>query len=433
MSSYGWTARPKIPFREQPERLAWAVLLSGFAIFCLLAVGIPASIFYFIEHGALPQSARLDPTLGTLQFRPSRSAEIIAVTDASRDDVGEGSRIVAGSDSTQGTISFVSSKDAALIFGSVQIYAGTSIEILRIREPIFERSQKPYWVRLELMNGQARVFNNSGESRDLRVELKTPHGVATMDVAGAYKIQVTDERTDITVRTGAAQLSDQQGSTITITESKRAWLSAEGLTEALPSEERNLIRNGDFQTSEDGTPDPWLPYVDGEAGVSMGTLQYINSEGRQVLFFSRQEGENYHTEVGVVQEIGKQVNVYDALIVQFDVKLLHQKLAGAGERGSEFPLRVEISYTDIYGKIQTWGHGFYYLDPRADEDPGNDLWSTANGEIIPQGQWFSYVSPNLMDVFQERGTPPATIDQIRLYASGHKYQSIISGVDLLAR
>lgn len=431
MSSQAWPAQRQ-SLADRPEKLAWTVLLISFAIFCTLLVAIPSGFFYFVEHGNRSQSAQLDPILGTLVYRPSLTADTIAVT-ASRDDVGEGSIIQAGTDATQGTLSFISKKENTTILGSAQIYSGTSIEILRLREPIFESSNQPYLVRLALNNGQAQIFNNSGNNRALLVELITPHGSLTMDQAGAYRVQVTEQETDITVRTGAATLYDTEGNAVTILEPKRAWVDESGLHEASTFEERNLIVNGEFRQSEDGTFAPWEPYRNMQNNVSPGTSQYINSEGRQVLFFSRQEGENYHTEVGVEQELNAPVNLYDSLVLQFDVKLLHQRPAGGGEQGSEFPLRVEIAYTDIYGNQQRWGHGFYYLDPLSDEEPGNDKWSLANSEAIPQGQWFSYVSPNLMTIFEGQDTRPDTIDSIRLYASGHKYQSIVSGVDLLAR
>ncbi|MEM7131131.1 MAG: hypothetical protein AAF702_32720 [Chloroflexota bacterium] len=432
MSSRTLVSQSHSSLRERPEQMAWTILLGSFSIFCLLAFAIPNGFSYFYEHGTLRQSARLDPTLGTLFFRALPNAERIAITE-SRDSVREGSIIEAGSEATQGTVTFISDEeDELVIFGSIQLYRNTTVEMERIRKPIFSGSTQPYLVRMAIQQGQTRIFNNSDTQRALRVELKTPHGLAIMDMAGAYKVQVTEERTDITVRTGLALLMDEQGNTVAIAEPQRAWVSAEELAEASSFEEQNLIRNGEFQKMADGTIPPWAPYSTSENEVNPGTLQYITSEGRQVLFFSRQTGDDYHTEVGVIQSIDQQVNVYDSLILQFDVKALNQNLAGGGQQGTEFPLRVELTYTDIYGKVQTWGQGFYYLDPRTDAVTHNDKWSLANSQLVPQGQWYSHFTPNLIPIFVDRGTPPDTIDRIRIYASGHKYQSIVSSIDLLA-
>jgi len=110
--------------------------------------------------------------------------------------------------------------------------------------------------------------------------------------------------------------------------------------------------------------------------------------------------------------------------VRLDVKLIRQSLPGAGYLSSEYPLRVEISYTDIYGKDLTWGHGFYYREP----EPG---WPIIGGERIPPFVWYSYESPNLMAELAE--TRPARINSIRIYASGWNYESMASEISLVAR
>jgi hypothetical protein len=151
----------------------------------------------------------------------------------------------------------------------------------------------------------------------------------------------------------------------------------------------------------------------------------MERDGRRVAYFVRQGEDNVPTEVGIRQAIGRDVNVYDKLHLQLDVKLLFQSLAGAGYLSSEYPLRVEISYTDIYGKSGlTWGHGFYFRDPE------NENWQIVGGEQIPPFNWYTYRSPNLMELLKD--TRPARIDSIRIYASGWNYQSMVSEVYLVA-
>jgi hypothetical protein len=154
-------------------------------------------------------------------------------------------------------------------------------------------------------------------------------------------------------------------------------------------------------------------------------VSIIERDGRRVAYFVRQGEDNVPTEVGITQEMGKDVNVFDKLFLQLDVKLLFQSLPGAGYLSSEFPMRVEIEYTDIYGKEGlTWGHGFYYRDPE------NENWQVVNGQKIPAFNWYTYRSPNLMELLQE--TRPARIDRVRVYASGWNYQSMVSEVLLTA-
>lgn len=404
-------------WRENPERLAWVVLFTSFLVFVILAITLPLTVRYVMRYATTSQDARLEPTLGTLLFYASPTAEAVAVT-AIKEGIGEGSRIVAAEDSTQGALAFIGSDNAETALGSVQLYAGTTLDVLRIRRPLFSSSPEPYLARLRLDKGQARIFSNSGDGRPLRVELETPHGLITLE-AGSYQVSVNQDQTDITVRAGRAVLNHQGNGSIAIDAGQRAWMNAADFAHRADTAEQSLLRNGDFSEPMLNT---WQSYVIAD-NVVPGSVRIVEREGRWVAHFIRQGEENVPTEVGITQVIEKDVNVYDNLSIQLDVKLLHQSLSGAGYLSSEFPLRVEITYTDIYGKVLTWGHGFYYRDPE------NENWKIINGEKIPPYIWYTYQSPNLMDLLAD--TRPARINNVRIYASGWNYQSMVSEVYLV--
>lgn len=437
-SPASWTDQ-SVQLRENPERLAWIVILISFGILVALFFIVPTSYEYIIRYATVSQEAQLQSTLGTLFYYPSNSSEPIAIT-TTHNDVVEGSRIEAKGDSTQGTLGFFTEDEfqdnelqrevdstSLETLGSIQLYANTSVEIQRLRRPMFERSSEPYQVRLLMIQGQARVFTNSGRNHSLDVELLTPHGSIAFGT-GTYQVSVTTERTNITVREGSAILSQGRDRTLPIDNTQRAWMTADDITQRSASEEQNLLRSTEF--AED-----WLTYVSREdvPDLNPGIVKFVENDGRKVAFFTRTDGPNAHTEVGITQEIDKDVNVYDYLSLQFGVKILHQNLVGGGTVGTEFPLRVEITYTDIYGKQLAWGPGFYYLDPADDDNPQNDLWPLADSEKTKQARWYDYQSPNLIDLWRSNQTPPARIDSIRIYASGHKYQSAVSEVYLLAQ
>lgn len=408
---------PAAGWRANPERLAWAVILASFAVFVVLAVSIPVAIGTLMRYATVGQEARLEPTLGTLLVYSLPTAEPVAVTGV-KQDLAEGMRIVAGDDSTQGTLVILGSNSTDPALGSVQIYAGTSLQVLRIRRPMFASSDEPYQLRLSLERGQARIFSNSGDGRPLHVDLRTPHGSISL-ASGSYQVSVNAEQTDVTVRTGQAFLVHAEG-TLTLDAGLRAWMTGASLTQEPASGELNLLRNGNFAEPMLNT---WQSYVIAD-NVIPGSVRIIEREGRWVAHFIRQGEENVPTEVGITQTVDRDVNVYDELTLQLDVKLLHQSLSGAGYLSSEFPLRVEINYTDIYGKSLSWGHGFYYRDPE------NENWRIINGEKIPPFIWYTYQSPNLMELLAD--TRPARINTVRIYASGWNYQSMVSEVYLVA-
>lgn len=413
-----WPGQSKARWRENPQRVAWIILFGSFTLFLMLAISIPLGIRSFVRYTTVAQPARLEPTLGTLLFYPELPGEPVAVTEP-RDDVREGARIEAADESAQGTLGLVGAAGADEVLGSVQIYPSTVLDVQRLRRPLFERSPEPYQVRLLLQAGQARIFTNSGDKRALDVELETPHGVVSL-AAGSYQISVNETQTDVTVRSGEAVLAHANNESIAVSAGLRGWMTSEDLAHDAMAAEQNLVQNGDFSESMLNT---WQSYVVAD-NVVPGNVRVIEREGRRVAVLSRQGEENVPTEVGITQSVEKDVNVFDSLFMQVDVKLLYQSLSGAGYLSSEFPLRVEITYTDIYGKVLTWGHGFYYRDPE------NENWRIINGEKIPPYIWYTYQSPNLMELLSD--TRPARINSVRIYASGWNYQSMVSEVYLLA-
>lgn len=85
---------------------------------------------------------------------------------------------------------------------------------------------------------------------------------------------------------------------------------------------------------------------------------------------------------------------------------------------------VRLDYTDIYGMEQFWVHGFYSREPE-------ENWPIYDGERIPTYVWYPYESGNLVQLLQ--ATRPARINSIRIYASGHSYESMVAEVGLTAR
>jgi hypothetical protein len=415
--SGAWPGYSEAKWRENPQRVAWMVLIASFVLFVVLAITIPLTIASVVRYSTVSQPALLQPTLGTLLLYPSPAAEPVAVTEP-RNDIVEGSSISVADDSSQGTLGLVGSAGPDEVLGSVQLYPGAKLHVERIRRPFFNRSSEPYRVRLRLESGQARIFTNSGDRRPLEVELETPHGMIDLD-AGSFQVSVSQAKTDLTVRSGQAHMLRSGDGEITVGQGLRAWMTTDELAQDAVPAGQNLLRNGDFRQP---MQDTWHSYVVAE-NVEPGSVRIIEREGRRVAHFIRQGEEDVPTEVGITQSIEQDVNVYDSLSIQVDVKLLYQSLSGAGYLSSEFPLRVEITYTDIYGKVLSWGHGFYFRDPE------NENWRIINGDKIPPYIWHTYQSPNLMELLSD--TRPARINSVRIYASGWNYQSMVSEVYLL--
>ncbi len=408
---------PRTLWQNNPERMAWIILLAAFGVFVFLVIAVPWTAAYILRHATTPMTAQLEPTVGTVLLYTSSAAEPIAVTDA-RDEIPQGSRLMTTGAATQGVLGLSAQPTSSQSVGTVHLYPSTALTVVRMQQPRFDSSQEPYKVHLRLETGRIRIFTNSQDERDLVVRVDLPHGYAVLG-KGSYNFTVQQNRVELSVRQGDAYLVHESGAELAVGPGLRTWMDASAPPQEAVSAERNLIQSGDFSQP---LLEKWDVYVEAPY-VAPGAVEVGEQDGRRVAHFDRQGEDGIHTEVGIRQGIDQDVNGYDYLALRLDVRLLRQTLRGAGEKSSEFPLRVEVAYTDIYGKDLTWGHGFYYRDPLPE-------WPVTGGEKITPFTWYTYESPNLMELL--RDTRPAHINSIRLYASGWNYEAMISEVGLFA-
>jgi hypothetical protein len=183
---------------------------------------------------------------------------------------------------------------------------------------------------------------------------------------------------------------------------------------------RDLVTDGDFTEPLGKT---WEVYksqggdggeVDGEAFISI-------SGDRMAVQFSRSGAGGNNAEVGIIQEIGKDLpTLAQSLVLHAELGLIFQSLSGGGYQSSEYPLILRLNYEDEYGSEAHWYHGFYYQN--REDNP------TMNGELVPLNVWVPYESENLLETLQPR---PVRITSLQIYASGWDYDSRISRVRLI--
>ncbi len=253
--------------------------------------------------------------------------------------------------------------------------------------------------------------------------MTTPHGVVTLK-PGSYAVQVSADQTQVVTRQGQAvveaddrRVAVQEGSSVTVQAGQ-----APGDPKAAAD---NLIANGDFQ--EPLGPPTWLVSQYPADDPTAGQAELTTVGGRTAARLSRINQPPTHSEVAITQVLERSVHDYEYLNLQMDVLLRWQSLPGAGEQSSEFPLMFRLDYEDIYGNHQFWTHGFYYQDPPVQ-------WVVTGGQKIPQNIWFPFESGNLLERLKAEGLPlPATINYLRVYASGHNYDSLVTEIGLIAR
>ena len=407
--------------RENPERLAWTVLVLSFGACCLLAVLVPLAIRSYLLYASDAQVTAVTSIRSTVLAETGSASLPIPITDGNTAEVEEGARISTDATS-QAILSFFN--DSA-----VTMYGLTSLRIQSARSPRFGLSPEPDTIVVQVESGRIRVVpaqrSNPESGRGLRFEVHTPQAYIQLS-EGSFSVEIADDETLVTARQGEARLQANSHEIVLATGERAVVKAGQSPSSPLPAE-RNLLSNGDFLA---GLEDSWQAYrVEPPGGVVTASLRVVTDEFETGLQLLSAGKDNLHSEVGVKQPIDKSVQDFESLRIQLNVRLVFQSLPGGGTLGSEFPLMVHLAYKDAEGNDRDWYHGFYYTSP-----PENWMLpatSDNSSERIARFLWYPYESPNLLDTLG--AGRPVYLKYLRIYASGWLYESYVADVRVLAQ
>ncbi|MGQ9491448.1 MAG: FecR domain-containing protein [Anaerolineae bacterium] len=405
-------------WRQNPTRVAWAVLLTSFLLCCLLAVGVPLGTRSFVLHATRAKTAFVESTQGTIQLWQPEATDPRAVTE--RRPVAERSRLMTDA-TAKGVLTLAADESGSRVLVTVQLSPQTAISLDRVRSPRFGLSQDPHQVKLTLKEGRLFITAQRLDDRDLLMQITTPHASITLG-NGTFDLIVDKNQTQVRARSGAAQV-EAAGQAVNAGPSQRVNVVA-GLRPTLPVPDMvNLVLNGAFET---GLEPLWEVYSEVKPGHQPGRATVVEDERRRAVRFSRREEDGVPNRVGIIQTVNRDVQNYDSLTLELDLKIRYQSVPGGGERATEYPVMIDLFYTDVYGKDLHWYQGFYSPYQTL---PPNYLPPT--GETVPLGIWYTYESPNLFELLS--ATRPAQINSINIYATGHDYESLVANVALTVR
>jgi hypothetical protein len=406
---------PIVQMHNNPERLAWTVLLLAFTTFCVLAVAIPIGVRWYFLNAMNAEMTAVTSVRGTVLAEMRKANLPIPITDGSTIEVEEATRVTTDSTS-QAILTFFNDS-------TLTLYGETIVRLVQSRTPRFDMGRRPDTIVVDLEQGRVRVASSS--QSDLSFEVRSP-GASIRLGEGSYSIELGDEGTQLTARQGEAQIiADDE--VVRLSSGERAMVyPGSSPSPPLPAEQ-NLLTNYDFSAPLE---EVWEVYeVELPSGVVTTSLEIIDAGNRQALEFRSQGEDNLHSEIGIIQQVNKSVQDYESLRIQLDVSLERQSLPGGGTLGSEFPIMIHLAYKDANGSDRDWYHGFYFTPPPENwllyDTPDN------SSERIARVLWYPYESVNLLDSLGT--TKPVYIKYIRVYASGWIYQARIADVALLAQ
>ncbi|HDD25153.1 MAG TPA: hypothetical protein ENF52_06935 [Chloroflexi bacterium] len=419
--------------RENPERLAWFVLLTSFFICIGLAVAIPLGIRHYIYYSQVKQPVRVEVQQPTLSITLAGRGLPLSVHDT-YDDLPDGSIVQTGG-AVGHLVTYFPHQDEQgnrIVAVTIQLYENSGVVFESARSPRFSVSTMPHTVSLKVTKGRVRISISKGTDRPTTVHLRTDHATVTLS-EGTYWITVDPSRTEITVRYGQAQIrpiADDQ--ILSLDRSERAIVETHRIVGPLSSA-RDLIQNGDFTLPlEEG----WQKYnrdiqIPGEPEGEV-TLTEVN--GRTSVLITRQG--MGHLETGITQEINTYIRDFSFLQLHLLLNVIGHNVPVCGSLGSECPIMVRIDYRDADGNERQWLQGFYTLpDPATPGNPSFCVTCNIRNEHIqvPANTWYSYDSENLIPALSHDGQGPTLIKSITIYASGHSYQSAIAEVELIGQ
>lgn len=405
-------------WRQNPTRIAWAVLLTNFFLCCLLAVGVPLGARSFLLHATRAKTAFIESTQGTIQLWQPEATDPRAVTE--RRPAIERSRLMTDA-TAKGLLTLAADESGSRVVVTVQLSPQTAIRLDRARSPRFALSRDPHQVRLTLQEGRLFITAQRPDDRDLLMEVATPHALISLG-NGTFDLIVDKDRTQVRARSGAAQV-EAAGQVVNAGPGQRVDVAA-GLRPTLPVPDTvNLVLNGAFETDLEPL---WEVYSEVKPGHQSGQAALVEDERRRAVRFSRREEDGVPNRVGITQILNRDVQNYDTLTLELDLKVRYQSVPGGGERASEYPVMIDLFYTDVYGKDLHWYQGFY--SPYQNLPPN---YLPPTGEPVPLGVWYTYQSPNLFELLS--ATRPAQINSISIYATGHDYESFVANIALTVR
>jgi hypothetical protein len=406
--------------RENPERLAWTVLLVSFFIFCLLVVSIPLSIRQFVLTATERHAARVTAYGDAVLMRPANQDTWTVITDPDQ-EIPEGT-ILETESSSQAVVSlFDDSK--------LQVRNNSQVVILETRAPRFDSSPGPVSIAIEVQSGKVLVgVAPPSQDRPRQFQVRTVHGLILLE-EGSYSISANTVATEIAVRAdraGGHATLKAAGESIPLEVGERGRIEAGRSPDGPLPGERNLLVNGDFLESLSVGWISWEKREKADEAQGSGAIEPVN--GRQAMHFVRRGGNQRHAENGIRQELDLDVRDANSLEVRLDVRVIHQSLSGGGVRSSEFPGMVRLLYRDANGREHDWVRGFYFANW---DNLGVRDEESYRGILIPQNLWHPFESDNLMLSLGDQR--PAHLISLEVYASGHDYESMVSDVEVFVK
>ncbi len=423
------------------QRLAWGILLAAFGAFCVVCLLTSFGVNYFLFRSGMPMETVVQVGRGSVGVTGTTQTDqrVLNYRDLQRNEA------VSTDSQSQAALSFYDPRHDRQLVASVTLKGASSLRFGNALRPRFEWSNSGYELLLHNVQGEIDVLVPRNLERDPFLTFVLPgNEYIYLTSSGRYTISAYENEITLINREGTAAIAPtdpQQAQGVPA--GQRAVLTPGSAELAIiPSYEELLVNStfDDLLANDFGVTAP-VPYtwacINGPTDQPRGNFATEFIDGHLALRLSRLQNASSHGETRCSQtfgpegRVGRDVTMYNYLEIRTRMNIAGQSLNVCGTQGSECPLMLSLDYIDENQVSSQWFHGFYARMDVPTDYPATCLSCLQEHEQINQGVWFTYESGNLFTLLPE-GRRPASILNVRFYASGHEYDVFVGEVSLLA-
>jgi hypothetical protein len=422
-----------------PQRKAWTVLLSAFAIFCTLTSAASYAAYRFVtspkEHNVTAQVVQSNAAF--LQRSGLLRTEMLEHDSV----LSAGDRITTSAEGPAGIA-------ARLRVGSatVALWRGTAVLV----EP-----DEPGGARLNIEDGQA-LIDLPQDGPSLFITAVSLPQQAELTAPGRYRIRKLSYTPPITAIAeqnlgGGIEIAAESG--LARMGDATAHAGSRLIIDRAIRQEPNhwsLVRDGSFSSytadeyratlySQPNTrhSDTWIVTRQALAQGAMAQsglfflrrdcliVDVPDEDCRNVARLARLGGNEKDSITSIAQTISADVTAYATVTLEADVRIDHQSLSKGGADGTECPLFAYIIYANgTQTGLKQW-FCFWAFDNGAGAI--SDL-SYITSQQIPPKTWYHFSTD-----LRTRIPDLRVIEQLTFYSNGHDYDASVADVSLWAQ
>jgi hypothetical protein len=442
---------------RHPQFIAMTVLLSSFAIFVMLCGLFTFTGYWFFFESGVDLKVNLQVSRGSIKVTYPEGGDPQLIESSA--DI-EGLATVRINETSQGYLTFIDNYSRQTI-ATLYLLPNSTVTVRQSRRPRFDFSGNAYILYLTDVAGHLQVDMPAGLGRSTDLKIGTAFGEAIFDQVGSYRLDVSDQQTEVYALSGTALLRNIVNQTWQVPQQQYGTLdrnTQKVLVQPLPY----ILMNPRIgsKTDEWGATMPLYWACDSEANVvnePQGKTERVFAEdGKGILHMYRVGGdgkpenpENYgnpglgHAETGCQYAILGDISQFKSLRIRARFMIRGQSLSTCGDIGTECPIMIQLTFCragvdidecrdmTIRQEADVLRHGFYAKRPDNDNRRLNcDTCIQPHEKIMPN-VWYVYDSGDLFLLLPPERRP-SVISTIHVYASGHAYDVMISDLEVIA-